>query len=243
MFKNKLRAVAAATAAIAVMISGIAPASVASAAPIAAPRSCTVQTVDGHYVTAVGGGGRITDVIHTDAVRAAAWEQFTLIDSADGSPSTHYGIRTVNGHYLTAVGGGGRITDVIHSDATRLQAWEKFTLIPLGNGWSAIQTINGHYLTAVGGGGRITDTIHSDATRVAAWEMFRVQCRTLVAVPYVLDEPVRLAAQELSAAGLVPRFVGVNTASSWVASESPAPGQLVPQGSTVTLFLRNGPVP
>jgi hypothetical protein len=243
MFKNKMRAMAAATAVMAVMISGMAPASVASAAPITAPKTCTFQTVDGHYVTAVGGGGRITDVIHTDAVRAAAWEQFTLIDSGDGSPSTHYGVRTVNGHYLTAVGGGGRITDVIHSDATLLQAWEKFTLIPLGNDSFAIQTINGHYLTAVGGGGRITDTIHSDATRIAGWETFRVQCRALVAVPFVLYEPARLAGQELVAAGLVPRFVGPNTADSWVASESPAPGHLVPRGSMVTLVLRTGPIP
>jgi hypothetical protein len=139
------------------------------------PITCVIQTYYGRYLTAVGGGGRTTDVLHTDATRVGSWEKFTLVDSGDGSP-IHYGFRTVNGYYLTAVGGGGRTTDVMHSDATWLYAWEKLTLSSLGGGWYAIQTIDGHYLTAVGGGGRITDTIHSDATRIGAWEMFRFTC-------------------------------------------------------------------
>jgi hypothetical protein len=140
------------------------------------PITCTLQTNDGHYVTAVGGGGRTTDVLHTDATRVGSWERFTLIDSGDGSSNIHYGLRTSNGHYLTAVGGGGRITDVIHSDAPWLLDWEKFSFWGLGGNVYTIQTIDGHYLTAVGGGGRITDTMHSDATRVGAWEKFRVSC-------------------------------------------------------------------
>lgn len=140
------------------------------------PVTCSFQTVNGNYLTAVGSGGRINDVIHTDATRVGGWEKFTLIDSGDGSAVIHYGVRTQDGHFLTAVGAGGRTTDVIHSDATQLQDWEKFTLMALGNGVYAIQTFNGHYLTAVGGGGRIADTIHSDATRVGAWEKFRVKC-------------------------------------------------------------------
>jgi hypothetical protein len=140
------------------------------------PITCAIQTVDGHYLTAVGGGGRTTDVLHTNATWIRSWERFTLIDSGDGSSNIHYGIQTVNGHYLTAVGGGGRVTDVIHSDATHLLAWEKFTLISQGNDVYAIQTINGHYLTAVGGGGRVWNTIHSDATRIGSWEKFRFKC-------------------------------------------------------------------
>jgi len=137
---------------------------------------CVFQTYNGHYLTAVGGGGRTTDVIHTDATRIGSWEKFTLIDSGDGSSNIHYGFQTYRGFYLTAVGGGGRTSDVIHSDATRLLDWEKLSLVSLGYGVYAIQTINGHYLTAVGGGGRTTDTIHSDATRIGAWEKFTVSC-------------------------------------------------------------------
>jgi hypothetical protein len=136
------------------------------------PLTCGIQTITGNFLTAVGGGGRITDVIHSDATILNSWEKFTLVDSGDGA----YGLRTITGNYLTAVGGGGRITDVIHSDAVNLLAWEKFTPLALGNGYYALVTINGHYLTAVGGGGRITDVIHSDATQIGAWEKFRFIC-------------------------------------------------------------------
>jgi hypothetical protein len=146
-----------------------------AAAQNAPAYGCVFQTYNGRYVTAVGGGGRTTDVLHTDATRIGSWEKFTLIDSGEGSP-IRYGFKTYRGYYLTAVGGGGRTTDVIHSNATNLLGWEKFTLVGLGYGYYAIQTYDGHYLTAVGGGGRTTDAIHSDATRVGAWEMFRVSC-------------------------------------------------------------------
>ena len=180
--KNKLGLAVGVTAAAvgiaALSLPGMASASAAQPASRAvnAPITCAFQTTNGHYVTAVGAGGRITDVIHTDATRVGSWERFTLVDSGDGSSNIHYGLRTSNGYYLTAVGGGGRITDVIHSDATHLLAWEKFSLVSLGFGVYAIQTIDGHYLTAVGGGGRTTDTIHSDATRVGSWEDFRLTC-------------------------------------------------------------------
>lgn len=178
------RAVGSAAATVTIIwlsLAGAASANVAHAAALRPSRNgpvygCVFQTVNGHYLTAVGGGGRITDVIHTDATRIGSWEKFTLIDQGYGSP-IQYGIQTTNGHYLTAVGGGGRITDVIHSDATRVQAWEEFTLVWVASpNVYAIRTTNGHYLTAVGGGGRVTDTIHSDATQIQAWEKFTVTC-------------------------------------------------------------------
>lgn len=140
------------------------------------PVKCVIQTYNGHYLTAVGGGGRVTDVLHTDATRVGSWEKFTLVDSGDGTPNIRYGFKTVNGHWLTAVGGGGRTTDVFHSDATQLLAWEKLMVISLGYEWYAIQTIDGHYVTAVGGGGRTTDVLHTDATRIGNWEKFRFKC-------------------------------------------------------------------
>jgi hypothetical protein len=143
------------------------------------PIVCAIQTVNGRFLTAVGGGGRISDVIHSDATRVLAWEKFTLEDLDLGTPVITYGIKTVDGHYLTAVGGGGRISDVIHSDATKPRAWERFTIESLGSGWFDIKTVNGHYLTATGGGGHSTDVpevMHSDATRVGSWEKFRFIC-------------------------------------------------------------------
>src|SRR6266702_609226 len=38
----------------------------------------TIQTVNGNFVTAVGEGGRTTDVLHTDAVTAKEWEYFSI---------------------------------------------------------------------------------------------------------------------------------------------------------------------
>jgi len=139
------------------------------------PTTCSIQTWNGRYLTAVGRGGRTTDVLHTDATRVGVWEKFTLVDPGEGAPIP-YGFKTPSGHFLTAMGGGGRITDVIHSDATQFLGWERLTLVPLSGGWYAIQTFNGRYLTAMGGGGRITDVIHSDATSIGSWEKFKFNC-------------------------------------------------------------------
>lgn len=181
--KTKLsRAAGIAVAAMGMATLGLAGAASASTtqpavSALVGPQTCSIMTVNGHYLTAVGGGGRTTDVIHTDATRVGGWEKFTLIDSGDGSPVIHYGLRTSGGYFLTAVGGGGRSTDVIHSNATWLQGWEKFQFNSLGNGWYDIQTTDGHYVTAVGGGGYSSgDTLHTDATRVGAWEEFYVRC-------------------------------------------------------------------
>ena len=143
------------------------------------PVNCYIQAYDGHYLTAVSGGGRTRDVLHTDATKPQAWEKFTLVDADKGTPNITYGIRTVKGYYLTAVDGGGRIYDVMHSDATQIREWEEFQLEGLTGGWYAIRTYNGRYLTAVNSGGlstQVNDTLHSDATRVGNWEKFRFRC-------------------------------------------------------------------
>ena len=47
--------------------------------PINGPvHGCVFQTVNGHYLTAVGGGGRTTDTIHSDATWVGSWEKFTV---------------------------------------------------------------------------------------------------------------------------------------------------------------------
>ena len=80
----------------------------------------------GTYLTAVGGGGKITDVIHTNASAPHAWETFTLwVDTAH----QNYAFQTVNGHFITAVNAGGMTSDAIHSDATRILGWEMFKLV------------------------------------------------------------------------------------------------------------------
>jgi hypothetical protein len=183
MFKNNVRAAAAGIAAVVAI--GATSLTGAAAATPATPRvnappvtGCAFQTFTGNYVTAVDGGGRTTDVIHTDAPWIRSWEKFTLQIQENGFWAIGTSaIGTSDGHYLTAVGSGGRTTDVIHTDAPWIRSWEMFRLQFTEDGFVAIKTFDGrHYLTAVGGGGRITDTIHSAATTVGSWEKFRLTC-------------------------------------------------------------------
>jgi hypothetical protein len=129
----------------------------------------------GKFLTAVGGGGRTTDVIHTDAVEPRAWESFTLW--ADGA-TQNYALQTVDGHFITAVNAGGMTSDAIHSDATKILGWEMFKLVPqpqLGPAAHAIQTQRGFFLTAVGGGGHASgETIHTDAVTARDWEFYQI---------------------------------------------------------------------
>jgi hypothetical protein len=131
-----------------------------------------IRTVNGNYLSAVGGGGiRGPGAINTDATQVSGWETFTLVPQSDGT----FAIQTSRGTYLTAMRGGGLTgTDTIHTDATRIDAWEKFTLEYLGNLQYAIKTVNGNYLTALGGGGAGNGkaSIHSNATAVGGWEKF-----------------------------------------------------------------------
>lgn len=144
-----------------------------------APTNCYIRAYDGHYVTAVGGGGRTFDVIHTDATKAKSWEKFTLVDADKGTPNITYGIRTVKGYYLTAVDGGGRIQNVMRSNETKLRDWEEFQLEAVGQGVYAIRTFNGRYVTAVNSGGlstQVADVFHTDARKIGNWEKFRFTC-------------------------------------------------------------------
>ncbi|MEV0999921.1 PASTA domain-containing protein [Nonomuraea sp. NPDC050202] len=235
--------VIAGTALAAAVVAGLPqPASAAAAAlPFATPTTCTFKTFNtGNFLTAVGGGGRTTDVIHSDATVARSWERFTLVDAGDG---VHFGIKTRTGHFLTAVGGGNRTTDVVHSDATVLQAWEKFALIRQGGDGFAIRTVDGHYLTAVGGGGRITDVVHSNATLIQSWEIFRVQCG-LTAVPDVQSFDDASARQAIVAAGLTVGAVTFDNTCrdvfGTVLSSTPGAGTTVVRGSAVNLRESSG---
>lgn len=78
-----------------------------------------IRTMNGRFLTAVGGGGRISDVIHTDATAISGWEKFTF--NALGGDL--YTIQTSNGRYL---GHAGQSPDVLHSDATVPKSWEQF---------------------------------------------------------------------------------------------------------------------
>jgi hypothetical protein len=71
--------VAVAAVAIAGMgLTSVASASTARPAANVAVHGCSIQTINGHYLTAVDGGGRFTDTIHWDATRVGSWEKFRI---------------------------------------------------------------------------------------------------------------------------------------------------------------------
>lgn len=149
------------------------------------PGEFAMRTLKGYYVTAIDGGGRVTDpVLVTGATTAGPWEKYR-VGVLNPPPAHDKSLQTSNGHYLTAIDGGGRITDVIHTDATQIRAWERFRLDDLSEGglaptYFAIQTIGGNLLTAVGEGGQYTQAIHSNATQLGRWEYLRlVKCGNL----------------------------------------------------------------
>jgi hypothetical protein len=83
VFRNKIRAATAGIALFAVAIGGLGPAGggvgeYGHDSSARWPITCSLQTSNGYYLTAVGGGGRNTDVIHSDATRIGSWEQFRL---------------------------------------------------------------------------------------------------------------------------------------------------------------------
>jgi subtilisin family serine protease len=65
----------------------------------------------------------------------------------------------------------------------------------------------------------------------------------LTAVPRVREEFRAPATQMVRDAGLVPYYTGSTSPSTWVASQSPAPGTVVARGSTVTLRMQAGQLP
>lgn len=104
------------------------------------PGGFAIMTSSGLFITAVGGGGRTTDVLHTDAWQPLAWEKFRLWFV----PLTgEYGIQTVHGQFLSATNGGGLASlfplgagevDTILSNAKSIIDYQRFRISNLQSG-------------------------------------------------------------------------------------------------------------
>jgi hypothetical protein len=127
------------------------------------------QTVNGNFITAVDGGGRTTDVLHTDAVNVAAWEEFRIAQTGP-SGAFSVSIQTKSNNFLTAVGAGGKTTNAIHSDATKVEAWETFFIREFGNlsigdgQYFIVDTSKKQAIAARDGGGQTQNTIQFAGT-------------------------------------------------------------------------------
>ena len=148
--------------------------------PSAAGNSA-IGTVNGHLLTALGGGGKATHAFHTDATVASTWEAFWVLKSGDLGSGFRYAIRPVGTgvsivNFLTALGGGGRPAPAV-THFSGLAPESQFTLIRLEDGSYALQTANGfNYVTAVDGGGLSSgaDNLETDATQIGPWEKFKI---------------------------------------------------------------------
>jgi len=134
-----------------------------------------IQTATTNCMTAVGGGGRIDNVLNTDRTVAQAWEFFRFyFDQGTG----YHAIQTVSTNYLTALGGGGHAdSPAVHTDAVKVDNWERFHLWKCGDlgsnfRYSIWVPYNGTLLMAMGGGGRIKDALHAYEAPSGGWGMF-----------------------------------------------------------------------
>ena len=125
-------------------------------------------------------GGKITDAVHTDAVRVGEWETFFFRKSGDLGSGYRYYITPESGAIpIFATGGGGQAQKAITEGfiGTQPLSWAIFTLLQQEDATYAIQTLDGHYVTAVNGGGLAygtadSDNLQTDRTVIQAWEKF-----------------------------------------------------------------------
>jgi len=148
-----------------------------------------IQTQNGHWLTAVKGGG-LGDprsaphgvALSTGATTVGPFETFTFV-WVDKSANT-FALKTHDGHFVTAVNGGGiggpdSAQSPVHTDATAFEPWGTFTITLLpDNVHATIQTGDGrHFLSAVNGGGVGGSNrmpIHTDATTLGAAAVFQL---------------------------------------------------------------------
>jgi hypothetical protein len=160
-----------------------------------------IRTNDGHYLTAVNGGGLEGAAIETST---GLWFPAVLSSNATepGSFGTtftwvwlepqgnfsrgSFALQTATGNYVTAVNGGGLGGSndegcPFHTDATNYSTWEHFYIVHVDESQQqiALRTATGNYVTAVNGGGiggpnESPCTLHTDATWKRAWETFTI---------------------------------------------------------------------
>jgi hypothetical protein len=145
-------------------LSTISLAAVLFAVPaIAAAQSTLRASANANFVTASNAGA--DDLAATAAV-ASTWEQFAVINNADGTVSFRAGI---NGLFVSAdLNIGGRLI----ANRTVASTWEKFRLVPQPNGAVALQALANN--TFVSADLNIGAVLIADRTVASTWEQFTI---------------------------------------------------------------------
>ena len=138
----------------------------------------TLQSINGYYVTAEGGGG---GDVNANRTAAYAWESFELIDLNGGSlesGDTVY-VQTSNFYYFTALDGGGSSLKAYayypgYNETFRIYKMQDVSVVSgtISNGNQvAMQTVDYWWVVAEGGGG---GTVNANRTSPGAWETFSI---------------------------------------------------------------------
>jgi hypothetical protein len=132
--------------------------SVSGPTRVVSARAVALQTDDGHYVDAEGGGGAEVDA---KASNIGSNETWLMLEFDNGKVA----FRSHNGAYLRANFGGGSL---VQSGVSSIGNWELFSPV-----WTdsevSFKSQTGHYLRAVDGGGK---GLNADRTSAADHERF-----------------------------------------------------------------------
>jgi nucleoside phosphorylase len=120
----------------------------------------SLQTWNGHYLRAEGGGGGRVDAKGNEI---GEWETFDLIELGDNEIA----LRAQNGDYVYAEGGGGH---GLFANRKHRSRWETFELVELDDK-VALRTYTGQYVCAENGGGR---ELIANRDERCEWETFRL---------------------------------------------------------------------
>lgn len=133
----------------------------APAVASAAPSSSLKAAANGNYVTAENAGA---DFLVANRTAVGTWEQFEVVENADGTVSFR---AAINGRYVSAdLNSGAKLI----ADRTTIDAWEKFRRVSQANGTVALQAVaNGLYVSAdLNQGGVLV----ADRAAAQGWEQF-----------------------------------------------------------------------
>lgn len=138
----------------------------ATALSVREAQAATLRAVaNNNYVSATATG---TSFLTATASVASTWEQFQVINNANGTISLK---ATISGNYVAAdTGLSAPDTNKLIANRGSIAGWEQFTVVPQSNGTVALRSMaNGLYVSAdlnIGG------ALVANRSSVAAWEQF-----------------------------------------------------------------------
>ncbi len=151
--------------------------------PLLSPyNNFAIKMYSGHFLTAVGGGGRTNDAIHVDATEVRDWEYYSIVKCGNLGSGYVYAIKPVQ-----RPDGISTTWQLAATSSQNIQVYRSFNsqligmrLLLQADGTYAIQVPSGSYVTAEKGGGIANanftknPALRTRATAIRDWEKFRI---------------------------------------------------------------------